>query len=79
MKIGSKSFKNCLEIISRSNSITISINVPVTDNYSNVYAILIHESNSSIISSLEKENYSLSMCKKGLTISDFKRNDSNQF
>ena len=60
-----------IEIISKSNSVNVKFNVPVTDNYSNVYEILILESNASLISELIKEGYSVSMTKKGLSVNNY--------
>lgn len=57
-----------IEIISASNSIKVSFNVPVTDHYSNVYEILIHESNASVINKLIESGFSLSMSPKGLSV-----------
>lgn len=39
-------------IITRSGNIKVSFNVPVKDNYANVYDILIHNSNASVINEL---------------------------
>ena len=58
-------------IISNSNSPKVSFNVPVNDNYSNVYSILIHESNASLINELVKAGFSLSMTPKGLAVDKF--------
>lgn len=58
-------------IISKSNSIKVSFNVPVNDNYSHTYAILIHESNASVINQLVKAGFSLSMNPKGLVVDKF--------
>lgn len=55
-------------IISKSNSITVSFNVPVNDNYSHTYAILIHESNASVIKQLTDAGFSLSLTPKGLAV-----------
>lgn len=60
-----------------SNSVTISINVPVKDNYLNVHALLIHESNARLIQDLIKAGFSLSMNPKGLSVDDFCRLDKN--
>jgi len=57
-----------IEIISNSNSVKCSFNVPITNNYSNVHDILIHESNASLIDQLIKAGFSLSMNKKGLSV-----------
>lgn len=60
-----------IEIISRSNSPKVSFNVPVNDNYSNTYAILIHESNARLLTNLIEQGYSLSMTPKGLSVDNF--------
>ncbi|MYM12384.1 hypothetical protein [Muribaculum intestinale] len=58
-------------IISKSNSITVSFNVPVSDNYTHTYAILIHQSNASVIEQLTNAGFSLSMNPKGLAVDKF--------
>ena len=63
--------EKALEIIAKSNSPKISINVPVKSNYSNVHDILIHESNASLINELVAAGYSLSMCEKGLAVDKY--------
>lgn len=60
-----------IEIISKSNSVNVRFNVPIKDSYSNVYEILILESNASLISELIKEGYSVSMTKKGLSVNNY--------
>ena len=60
-----------ISIISKSNSIKVSFNVPVNDNYSHTYAILIHESNASVINQLVNAGFSLSMTPKGLSVDKF--------
>ncbi len=60
-----------IEIISKSNNAKVSFNVPVKDNFSNTYDILIHECNSALTKKLIKEGYSLSMNNKGLEIDKF--------
>lgn len=60
-----------IESISKSNSVKVSFNVPVTDNYGNVYEILIHNSNASLIKELISEGYSLSMNDKGLSVNKY--------
>jgi len=57
-----------IDIISRQNSVQVSFNVPVTDNYSNCYDILIHKSNATTINDLIKAGFSLSMSDKGLSV-----------
>lgn len=63
--------QKAIEIISKSNSIKVSFNVPVTDNYSDVYQILIHESNAAVIYELVSAGYSLSMSPKGLSVNKY--------
>ena len=60
-----------IEIISKSNSVKVSFNVPVTNSYSTVYDILIHESNASVINELISNGYSLSMNQKGLSVTKY--------
>lgn len=60
-----------LAIISKSNSPKISIHVPVKNNYSNVYDILIHECNAALINKLIEVGFCLSMCKKGLIVDKY--------
>ena len=67
-----KEFKDkAIAILSKSISIKVSFNVPVTDSYNNVYEILIHESNASVINELITEGYSLSMNPKGLSVNKY--------
>lgn len=67
-----KEFKDkAIAILSKSNSIKVSFNVPVKNNYSNVYEILIHESNASVINELIAEGFSLSMNPKGLSVNKY--------
>lgn len=60
-----------IELISKSNSAKVSFNVPVTNNYGNVYDILIHNSNASLIKELISEGFSLSMNDKGLSVNKY--------
>lgn len=62
---------DAIGIISKSNSIKVSFNVPVNDNYSHTYAILIHESNASVIKQLVAAGFSLSMTSKGLAVDKY--------
>lgn len=64
-------FNKALQIISASNSIKVSFNTPITNNYSNVYKILIHESNAAVINELIKSGFSLSMSPKGLSVNKY--------
>lgn len=60
-----------IKIITESNSVKVSFNVPVENHYSNVYAILIHESNARLINNLIAAKFSLSMSPKGLSVDDY--------
>jgi hypothetical protein len=60
-----------MTMIAKSNNAKVSFNVPVTDNYSNVYDILIHESNATLIRELTEKGFSLSMNSKGLDVSHY--------
>lgn len=64
-------FQKALDIITTNNRIKVSFNTPVNDNYSNVYDILIHESNGSVITKLVNAGFSLSMTPKGLSVTKF--------
>ena len=64
-------FQEALQIISKSNNIKVSFNVPVKDNYSNVYQILIHNSNATVIKDLIAADFSLSMTDKGLSVTKY--------
>ena len=64
-------FQEALQIISKSNSIKVSFNVPVENNYSNVYQILIHNSNAAVINELVAAGFSLSMNDKGLSVNKY--------
>ena len=63
-----ENYLKAIKIIAASNSPTVSFNTPIHDNYSNVYKILIHNSNSSLINELVKAGYSLHMTPKGLAV-----------
>lgn len=64
-------FRRALEIITSNNCITVSFNTPVSNNYMNIYQILIHESNASVLKQLHEAGYSLSMTRKGLDVSKY--------
>lgn len=64
-------FAEALSLIQDSESIKVSFNVPVNDNYSFCHDILIHNSNASIIEKLVKAGFSLSMCDKGLSVTKY--------
>lgn len=60
-----------MTIITNNNRIKVSFNVPVKNNYSNVYDILIHESNATVIKQLIEAGFSLSMTPKGLSVNKY--------
>lgn len=64
-------YQRAITIISESNSPKVSFNVPVKSNYSNVYNILIHESNADLINKLKEAEFSMSMTPKGLSVSKY--------
>lgn len=63
--------QEAIQIITRSCNIKVSFNVPVKDNYANVYDILIHNSNASVINELVAAGFSLSMNDKGLSVTKY--------
>lgn len=63
--------QEAIAIISKSNSIKVSFNVPVENHYSNVHQILIHESNAKVIEDLHKAGFSVFMTSKGLSVNKF--------
>jgi hypothetical protein len=63
--------QTALDIISKSNSIEVKFNIPLTDSYSNVHEILITRCNASIITELVNSGFSLFMTDKGLSIENF--------
>lgn len=62
---------DAISIITKSNSIKVSFNVPINDNYSHTYPILIHESNATAINQLIAVGFSLHMTPKGLAVDKF--------
>jgi len=64
-------FNQAIEIIKQSNSCVVAFNVPINDNYSRVYDILILESNGAVLSELHDAGFSMSMTKKGLSVTKF--------
>ena len=54
MNMQESDFRSALEIITRNNRITVSFNTPIADNYSQVYPLLIHESNASVLKQLHE-------------------------
>lgn len=64
-------FQQALAIITTNNQIKVSFNTPIKDNYSNVYEILIHQSNATVINKLVENGFSLHMTEKGLAIDKY--------
>lgn len=64
-------FAKALEIVTTNNQITVSFNTPVKDSYSNVFQLLIHDSNASVLKKLHDAGFSLSMHKKGLVVNKY--------
>ena len=64
-------FVKAVLLIATSNSCKAQFLTPVTNNYGNVYAILIQESNAAIINTLIDAGYSLSMTPKGLSVNKY--------
>lgn len=64
-------FVKAVMLVATSNSCKAQFIVPVSDNYSHTYDILIQESNAKVIDELKKEGYSLSMCSKGLVVNKY--------
>jgi hypothetical protein len=63
-----ENFTKALEILTNNHAITVSFNVPVDNDYTNTYAILIHKSNATVIRRLVEAGFSLSMTDKGLSV-----------
>ena len=64
-------FVKAVMLIATSNGCKAQYIVPVKDNYSHTYDILILESNGKILDELHKAGYSLSMSSKGLVVNKF--------
>ena len=59
-------------ILMKSNSVKVSFNVPVENNYSNTHFCLIHECNASLVNELVSMGFSCFMGVKGLSIEHYK-------
>lgn len=69
MKIGDEKFNEAVNIITSSHlTIKLSFCVPVHDNYSNVYPILIHECPSALIKLLVMQDYMCTCTPKGVSV-----------
>lgn len=58
-------------IMQHGTKVKVSFNVPVTDSYSNVHEILIHDCCAGLINVLVKNGYSLHLSEKGLSVTHF--------
>lgn len=63
--------QEAIAIISQQNKVKVSFNVPIKDNYSNVYDILIHSCNVATTEVLTKAGFVLSMNDKGLSVDKY--------
>ena len=65
-------FTRAVEIIAnRASSTTLSFNMPINDNYSNVYPIVLHKAAPGLIETLIRNGYSVGVCAKGTYIDKF--------
>lgn len=72
MKIGDNNFNKAVSIItSNASSVKVSFNVPIRDNYSSVYPILIHQAAPCLIQRLIEAGFSVGMCDKGAYVEKF--------
>ena len=71
LNMSNEDFVKAVLLIATSKSCKALFLTPVTNNYGNVYAILIQESNAAIINTLIDDGYSLSMTPKGLSVNKY--------
>lgn len=71
LNMSNEDFVKAVLLIATSNSCKAQFLTPVTNNYGNVYAILIQESNAAIINTLIDAGYSLSMTPNGLSVNKY--------
>lgn len=72
MKMNDSYFTKAVEIITtHTSSTTLSFNVPVSDNYSNVYPIVLHKATPGLIEALIRNGYNVGVCAKGTYIEKF--------
>jgi len=66
MTIGDNHFTTAVKIISSFKSqCTVSFNVPINDNYSNVYPILIKQCAPGLVNELLANGFVIGVCEKG--------------
>ncbi len=68
MIIKSEAFNAAVSIITGQSNTKFSVNVPVSDSYSNVHAIVIHNCTAKLVKDLVENGFSLSMCDKGMIV-----------
>lgn len=72
MKIGDQNFNQAVEIIANYQSqTTVSFNVPINGNYSNVYPILLKEACPGLVNSLLAHGYSIGICDRGAYVDKY--------
>lgn len=60
-----------LNILSSHKSVTLSLNVPVADSYSNCYDLLLNKANAHSLNDLIEAGFKLSMTDKGLSVDKY--------
>lgn len=66
MKIGDQNFNAAVKIIANFQSqTTVSFNVPINDNYRNVYPILLKDACPGLVNALFAHGFSIGVCEKG--------------
>lgn len=72
MKIGDSNFNEAVAIITTNPSeVSVSFNVPINDNYGNVYPILINKAAPCLISNLIRAGFTCGVCSKGVYVEKF--------
>lgn len=72
MKLNDTNFQKAVNIITSYCSTTkLSFNVPIRDNYGNVYPILLHEATPGLVENLIKEGFLLGVTDKGVYIDKY--------
>lgn len=62
-------FNFAVKIITlHASSTTLSFNVPIQDNYLNVYPIVLHKATPGLIKSLIENEFNVGVCDKGTYI-----------
>lgn len=72
MKIGDQNFNEAVEIIANyQSSTTVSFNVPINGNYSNVFPILLKDACPGLVSALIQKGYHIGVCDRGAYVDKF--------